>query len=207
MDRAAPPSQASPAKPPPPKKKPLSKGRRNRATAVEKERRAARITELYLQGAPVHLIADELGVNPQTVYKDVEGLRRQWRESAMSDFSDWVMLELERLGEVEREAWKAWRRSVGEVVTVTRKEGITKSVSLGDGASELVEVAPEVTTKTDDRAGDPRFLDVILKVSAQRAQLVGLNAPERLDLFAGEAGHADSTRDALLAKLARRLTP
>src|SRR5712671_208116 len=73
--------------------------------------RRKQVADLYLQGWTQIAIAERLGVKQPTICEDLQGIRKQWRESAVRDFDLAREMELLKCDRVEREAWAAWERS------------------------------------------------------------------------------------------------
>jgi len=108
-------------------------------------------------------ISDQLNVAVGTIHNDLKRVREAWRESSVRDFDELRTIELLKIERIEQEAWAGWGRSQQPQQTATIKgEG-----GPGQKASK--------TMKT--RVGDPRFLDVLARCSAQRRQLMGLDLP------------------------------
>jgi len=123
---------------------------------------------LYLQGKTQRQIAGVIaekfgfGWTQYSVHKDLKALRAEWRSARLSTFEAKVNAELAILDQLEMEAWAGWERSVGTYITESTKNG-------KDGI--------EVTTKTEELAGDPRFLDQVQNCVKKRCEILGLNAP------------------------------
>ena len=137
--------------------------------------RRTRVSELYRQGRTIPEIAQIVSaefrpgrplLSRASIYKDIRIIREEWRTDRLANFEAKVDAELARLDLIEMAAWEGWERSHGKFVSVSEKQGV-------EGV--------EVTTKTEPLAGDARFLDQINKVVAKRCELMGLNAPTKID--------------------------
>jgi hypothetical protein len=99
---------------------PISKTYDRRMSSREHgiEQRRARVSELHIECWTLEEIAEEVGVSVATVRKDVEAMRRRWREQ-----QSLLTLEEEvaRTFDVERKAREAWQRSCEDAETRTRK--------------------------------------------------------------------------------------
>jgi hypothetical protein len=92
-------------------------------------------------------------------------IRAEWRASAVRDFDEAREIELRRIDYVHAEAAEAWEKS---------KKPAQSAVDTGDGADQK-------TRKTmKNQHGDPRFLVVILKCTADRRAVLGLDAPVQI---------------------------
>jgi len=170
--------------------------------------RRARVASFKVQGLSIRETIAALTkakfVNPETgkpwgldtIQQDLAFLTEAWRSSALRDITEVKAEELAKLDRLEKEAWIAWDRSVGRHNSHTTKTGRVDR----DG---IVIKEPEVTVKVDTLDGDPRFMAIILDCQKRRAELMGLNAPQKVaqttadgeDLFDADA------RAALHAKL------
>lgn len=108
---------------------------------------------MSLEGSTLREIAAAVHVSFQQVADDLIEVRRRWQESASLDTAEHVASELARLVHVEEEAWAGWRRSLR--------------------ATERI---------ADGRDGRVEFLQTILNCSTERRKLLGLDAPQKIDL-------------------------
>lgn len=127
--------------------------------------RRGRVARLYLQGRDQSDIASELGIAQATISKDLEKIRTAWRESAIRDFDAQKDIELQRLNEIEREAWKAWERSQQPAQS-----------AVVDGAAGTQRAKRTVK----HQYGDPRFLELALRCNEERRKILGLDAPTKI---------------------------
>lgn len=135
---------------------------------AELEARRAKVAELYLKGNPQTAIGEEVGVKQSTVSRDLLAIRKQWLESTLMDFNEAKAREMARIDQLERVAWEAWEKSLGENVTVTvKKEGA------GEG-EDRIEVEVERKEKTVELNGDPRYLERIQWCIEQRCKILGV---------------------------------
>lgn len=86
--------------------------------------------------------------------------------------------EVARTYEIEREAWEQWYRSTEDAV----KETIKSVPYAGNGNGDVVDAKTEKTVVREGQSGNPALLDKILKAMERRARLLGLDAPEKIDL-------------------------
>jgi hypothetical protein len=138
----------------------------------QRERDLEIIAALYLSGFYQYQIPAELQrrtgaqyvISQQQVSNDLALIRSRWRESAVLDFNEKRMQEVDRIDTLEREAWAAWRKSQ-EPVLVKFAE---RSHSRKDGSKR------RTFRKSEQRAGEPAFLRVIQTCITQRCQLLGI---------------------------------
>jgi hypothetical protein len=145
---------------------------RTPAEELRIESRRLKAAELYLRGMrSLTRIAQELGVNKSQISRDFKHIRQQWRETYIDDLNAAKQEELARVAEIEHKAWLAWDRSCQDAETME----VTGTSQAGKGKPE------KVRKVTRDQAGDPRFLAIILDCVKQRCEILGLQAPKKLD--------------------------
>jgi hypothetical protein len=88
----------------------MSKGRKGR-TPDQIRRDRAEIARLYLQRWTQADIGRKLGLSRQQVGYDLEAVRQEWLDSALTDFNARKAEELARIDRLELEYWAAWERS------------------------------------------------------------------------------------------------
>ncbi|MEW5724777.1 MAG: hypothetical protein AB1896_16815 [Thermodesulfobacteriota bacterium] len=140
-------------------------------TRAQIERDRADIARLYLKGWTQQAITEwvcktyytERFLTRQAIAKDLVAIQKEWRESTLRDFDEAKAKELAKLDELERTMWTAWERSLGEVTT--------RTVQQGRGEDTVR------TIRTEERQGDPRFLEGIMKCIERRCKLLGFDAP------------------------------
>ncbi|MEE4659019.1 MAG: hypothetical protein V2J89_01040 [Halieaceae bacterium] len=146
--------------------------RGKKRTVKERERDLAFIARHYLRGYSQNEIAVELGkatgtqVTRQQICYDLKKLQEQWREEQLEAIDELKARELAKLDHMEAEAWAAWERSK-EQAEKTKKGRRTG----GRNAGEYAEV------QVEERIGDPRYMDLVLKCVEKRTKLLGLDAP------------------------------
>jgi len=170
--------------------------------------RRARVASFRVRGLSIRQIVAALAragcVNPDTrkpwavsaIHADLEHLTAKWQAQALRDTSQLKANELLKLDEAEREAWAAWHRSIGRHQVRTTKTGRV------DKEGVLIST-PEVSLKTEPLAGDPRYLAVVLDCQRHRAELLGLDAPQKIAATTadGEDIFNQDARTTLYAKL------
>lgn len=143
-------------------------GSRRRSPA-EKARDAQQIAALYLQGYSQTEIAARLNLGVATVCRDLKPYHERWQEEARRDIATRKAEQLAQLDQLLREYWEAWERSKAprKVSTVSKAAG-----GNGDGSA---------TVRSEERTGDPRFLEGVRWCMERRAKLLGLDAPTRTE--------------------------
>ena len=148
-------------------------------TKAERERDREYIARLYLQRKTFREIAgvfndeqDERGytLSYVQIYNDFKAVEKQWIDDSKEHIDKIKARELARLDEIEREAFNAWKLSIG--VNVTKKGKQKTSLTGVDSTVEKIE---------RELNGDPRYLQIILQCQDRRAKLLGLDSPQKLD--------------------------
>lgn len=137
--------------------------------AVRMNERRQAVARLYLRGQTQHEIAAQVGVDQGTVSRDLAAIQKQWKSSAVAAIDELKAQQLAKVDALERTYWEAWERSCKP-----RETNIAKMV---DGKGER----KEATTHKEGRDGNPKFLEGVLKCIERRCQLLGIDAPKRLE--------------------------
>lgn len=159
-----------------------------RFTDEQRENRRAIVAERVLQGYSLAAIGRELGITARMVGYDLETIESRWRESSLIDFDEARSKELARLNKVEHEFWMAWERSKLPKNQTSQRTAPTRA-----GADDM---RVSASMRTEERDGDPRFLDGVFKCIERRIRLYGLDQPEKIAL----AGVLDVNTDNDLTK-------
>ena len=137
----------------------------------QREQRLANIAKLYLMGQTQAAIGRQFGVSQPQICYDLKIVRTRWLESSIRNFDDAKAEELAKIDRVEAEFWAAWDRSqkIKQVTSTKRKEPKDASTEVG--------------VRKEEQAGDPRFLDGVLKCIQKRCEILSLDAPSKLSLL------------------------
>lgn len=159
----------------------MGKEPNNRKNALNKKQRLVSMrrmeaAHLYLQGHHQQHIADTLNCSVATICSDLKSLHHEWRESAAADINHKIALEIAKLDNVEATAWAAFEGSK-ETTTVQTEKGMT----------------------VYNTAGDPRFLVIIQSCIDKRCKILGIDAPERVELSGRGGGPIEYKERAELA--------
>lgn len=155
-------------------------------TVEQREADKAFCADLFVKGYTYRQIADKLNeanrengleytVTFKTVFNDINAVLAEWKKQQFADISNYMQLELKKLDKIEIELWAAWENSKGSKRKTKIKNGtINNGIATG---GELAERSLETTN------GDPRYLDLLLKVQERRAKLLGYNAPLKVNVY------------------------
>ena len=155
-------------------------------TDAQRERDMAEIARRYLRGETQAQIARAVGITQQQVSYDLKRIRQKWKEETVFDFEEAIIEQLKRIDALESEYWQQYERSklgrTKEIVAITGKR------RPGDKKDEAPQ--PDRVTKTnitEDTPGDPRYLAGVQWCIQERSKLLGLYAPQEINLRAQDA--------------------
>lgn len=142
--------------------------------------------DLFVKGYSYRQIAERLNeynrengltyeVSYKTVFTDINQVLAEWKKERFECIDNYIQLELRKLDKIETELWQAWENSKG-----SKRKTKIKGGNIKDGITQGGELAERTLETTD---GDPRYLDLLLKVQERRAKLLGYNAPVKLDVY------------------------
>lgn len=147
------------------------------------------IQTLYVRGDTLRHIARQLNaerpysLSHQTIANDVNDLLNRWRKAMVEKIDELQAAELLRINGVEREAWEAWERSKD------KREKTLAETKTGKGSGK--DQRTQITSET--LIGDPRFLEKVQWCINKRCEILGLDAPRRLQ-HTGAAGGPIETK-------------
>lgn len=140
--------------------------RTKRPTAVRLAR-LPEVSERYLRGEKQNEIAAALGVTQSTISRDLKYLYDVWLENSSKLVGEAMALELARIDNLERVAWREYERS--KEPAARRKSGFRDK---SDGREVVAE------TVTTERLGNPRYLATVQWCIEQRCKILGVYAAE-----------------------------
>jgi len=157
------------------------KGKRRSPSEIARDRR--NVASRYLQGKLQAEIAEELEVSQSSVSRDLKAIQKLWLASSLIDFNEAKARELAEIDHLERVYWKAWAVSCKARTgkSVKAKGTIQREITNPDGTVTFVQESPaEQTVRTEDRIGDPRFLQGVRWCIDQRCKIIGVYAPTKI---------------------------
>lgn len=143
---------------------------------IERQRDKEIIAELYIKGKRQSEIAEIIGVTQQQISFDLKSIQKDWLKNTAILLDEFKVKELAKLDQLEREAWEAWRRSIGKIETKTIIAKGLKQNEEGKISSNLI----DQNTRVEEKIGDPRFLDIVIRCVEKRCKLLGLDMPTKL---------------------------
>lgn len=183
----------------------------------------ALLAEMYRQGHSHAAMAAHFGTSEDNVKQHIQGLRKEWLERQARAINEVKQEELDKLDDIEREAWAGWRRSQEDAertVEETESGAIVADAAEGDDDSGEVAVPireGKVVKRVERKGqvGDAKFLEILLKVRERKAKFYALDSPKRIDVRkesvtvkAYEVALSDASEEELrvLMKLRRKMT-
>lgn len=159
-----------------------------------KEARLQIVAECYSKGLSYSAIRIEVMSRLQletyskaTVMHDVETLLAQWRAERLPDTEAGVDLFLERNRQHYKEVREEWEKSREDrSKTETKRKGVPVGFNAGahdDGDSDkdpgrkMKTILKEEKNTTILGEGDPRYMELMIKLEDQRAKVLGIYAP------------------------------
>jgi hypothetical protein len=122
------------------------------------------VSDLRLRGMTTREIADELHLDVHTVRIHLHRIRTRWRSERVAKLDEHIYMQLQKLAEMERQAWSAWEDS--RRLWADRDVGPLRQRLLAEGST--------------GPSGDPQYLAVVLRVIDRRCRLLGLDANNRV---------------------------
>ena len=147
------------------------------------------IARRYLEGQFQIEIAQALGTTQEMVCYDLKAVQRQWQENYAHRLDELKAKELAKIDNLEKNYWEAWQQSLKPTqITSSGKKGSTVSVN----------------KRTEQRNGNPAFLQGVQWCVDRRIKLLGLDAPVKAELSGSmninqDFSPAEMTTDELLA--------
>lgn len=142
--------------------------------------------DLFVKGYAYRVIADRLNeynhengleysVTYKTVFMDIQQVLAEWKKERFKDIDNYMQLELKKLDKMEIELWDAWEKSKSAKRKTKIIGGRISDNSISGGTLDSRQI--------EDNNGDPRYLDLLLKIQERRAKLLGYNAPVKVDVY------------------------
>lgn len=173
----------------------------NKRSKIQVERDRVEIARLYMRGEMQADIAGKLGLTQQQISYDLKVIHQRWLSSSLINYNEAKAQELAKIDHLERTYWESWERSLEQFTSKTLKlnrsavrdkdEGALALKAAEQVAGSLLDEAIEdeaiqdeilLTIKTEDRVGDPRFLDGVQWCINKRCQILGLDAPTKITI-------------------------
>lgn len=154
-----------------------------------KEARLVIVAECYSRGMSYRAIRAEVmsrlkleTYSTRTVSNDIESLLKDWRKQRSTETELGVELLLERNRQHYQEVREEWDQSRKDrVKTENKKKGVPEALGKAQKAGEpgkITTILQEEKRITELGEGDPRYMELMIKLEDQRARILGLYAPE-----------------------------
>ena len=110
--------------------------------ATAKSSRQTRLAELLITRPnwPILKLAEELGVNRNTITTDIREIKKEWQMLRTDAFENHLQEELVRLGKMEEELWEVWaqERRNASMQTPVRIEVMDRIMKIHDKRVNLL---------------------------------------------------------------------
>jgi len=157
--------------------------------------RELRALELATLGWSQHQIAADLGVSQAAVSKIVARVERRVLRELAATVGRQKARQTLRLEHLFAEAMRAWEASKAD--RARRRQRKTQAAG-SDAGAMVAEIV------TENRHGDPRYLEEARKALTDQRKIWGLDAPQKVDVRASRAPYEGLSDDDLRAELARQ---
>jgi hypothetical protein len=154
-------------------------------TPEQVRRDRVKIAELYAKGTYQHVIADEISkqypftLSRSLIAKELGKIYLDWQRRADEAIGKVKARQLAAIDAVERTAWERFEASMkpAERTQQERESGETAPDSAGKKLATASKSKARVVK--ENRDGDPRWLDLVLKCVERRCKILGIDAPSR----------------------------
>lgn len=157
------------------------------------------IADLYTRGYTFREIAYNLNLDLvkrnmpyqlsfQMVYVQIKQIMIDWKIQTTKLIDEWITFELAKLDKIERELWDAWESSkTGKQRLWTksdRRRVKPNDISDNTQLSDVDRIYGELldSKMIENSSGNPKYLDLLLDVMKKRSEILGYNAPIKLQI-------------------------
>ena len=143
-------------------------------TPDEISRDRAEVAKMRLEGLTQAKIAERLAslrdytLSPQTIAVELKIVREEWMNQSIDNYDQTRLIELSRLDEEEVNAKDAWARSL----LPKKKERTRTGTNDGKPFEEFMQ-------ESENRDGNPAFLQRLESIRQRRCAILGFNAQQR----------------------------
>ena len=139
------------------------------------------IAKLYLEGFSNRAMAiwitenKNIPITHTSINKYLGKVLDDWRKERISKIDDLLIIELQGLNRVEREAWDGWYRSLNtKTKNVSKRKGSPQKSKDKEGKEVLNVSTTEVEDieETSNTDGNPKFLEIIKDCKSKRIDLL-----------------------------------
>ncbi|WP_114752321.1 hypothetical protein [Pleomorphovibrio marinus] len=167
----------------------------------ELERDKNFVAEHYLKGYSVRAIALMLSkhvgiekyVSYRTIHNDLNKLLKEWEKDRIDDINKQKLIELEKINKLERTYWMAWDKSIEDYEKKSKK--LMGQVGTDKDGNPIKPTQQEIQTINMVNFGNPAYLSGVEKCIERRCRILGIDAPERIDVTSQGKGFFDFLRE------------
>jgi hypothetical protein len=152
------------------------------------------IAEQYVKGRTQHEIARWLcekypfPLSRSLVAREIGIIQEEWHRRSTEAISRIKARQLSAIGQVERTAWERFEASCKAAERRLQEKQSAKSAPDKEGKTEALGEKQVARVTQENRDGDPRWLELVLKCVERRCKILGIDAPQTLDIDA-EVNH------------------
>lgn len=164
-----------------------------RARTVTEDKRQL-MMEHYLRGDTQYTIGKRFGISQPRVHQLLNEIRQEWKANTLMNQTNWVVEEVEKVRRVEQAAHLAYVKSClpniklenppAKMSEKNKREWVEERKRERSDTLNRLKALPlhELLESNESRGGDLRLLETILKCIDRRAKLLGLDAPEKINV-------------------------
>lgn len=160
-----------------------------RRTALQKEEDYAAIARLDRMGYSQREIAARVGLTQGQVCQDIKQIKKRYQTAALGERSAQLVEKLLQYRDVRAEAFEAWEDSKKPGIKVVEEQVLTRTKERdpdGDPAlqpdDEPEMLLTKIVTTREESLPRNEYLGTILKTIEGERELLGLDAPKKVDL-------------------------
>lgn len=151
----------------------------------------ARVAELLCQGWDVPDVVREImqrradiGLARTTVYHDVDSVRRAWLEHKEIDYDAHVAQKVAEIRQLKRTYWEEWFASKAPKETTVQAQHTSEATTaITNGHGPNARSLRRAEVRKEQRTGNPAYLAGVQWCIEEECRLLGLHAPERVELM------------------------
>lgn len=136
----------------------------------------------------------EYQITRQQLNKDVKHILGQWDSQVMEFRKTTLRNDLIAFQKQEEEVWDAWEKSKQDATSSTAESNKGAIGPRRKGKGRVGIITTKHREVTEGQCGDAAFQRLILDIQGRRAKLLGIDAPERVEL-SGPGGAPIQTAD------------
>lgn len=164
----------------------------------------------YSHKAIIEFLAKNHGViirHENQIKEDIQDIIKEWQERRVKNADSLMIVEIEKITEINQELWHAWQRSKENAVLKNTKRKGAPIKAKDNSKVEIKQYYSEEGTKEEINFGDPRFMQLISENWKEYRKLLGLYSADKKSLDITNIDLSTISKDEMdmMAKLALKL--